>query len=167
MIIDVAGKTGNGVQLFNTATGAIRSLDSSDMVYSNLRWRKKSDDIAVYRSREEDSAFADKSFTVLTWKGASAASPAKNVYDFTTDDAFPKDMRVASDTPPQHSEGKPQGFSLNLAIDTAAEAERVFQELSEGGQVRMPLAKTFWADRFGMLVDRFGIPWMINCEVAK
>jgi PhnB protein len=45
-----------------------------------------------------------------------------------------------------------------------SEAERVFRELSEEGSVRMPLAKTFWAARFGMLVDRFGIPWLINCE---
>ncbi len=104
MVIDVAGKTGNGVQVFNTATGAFRSLDSSDMVYSNLRWRKKGDDIAVYRSREEEPAFADKSFTVLTWKGVSTANPTKNVYDFTADDTFPKDMRVASDAPPQWSE---------------------------------------------------------------
>ena len=49
-------------------------------------------------------------------------------------------------------------------IDEPAEAERVFLALSDGGQVRMPLQETFWARRFGMLADRFGTPWMINCE---
>jgi PhnB protein len=44
------------------------------------------------------------------------------------------------------------------------EAERIFQALSEKGNVVMPLQQTFWAARFGMAVDRFGIPWMINCE---
>ncbi len=104
MIIDVAGKTGNGVKTFNTATSAIRSLDGSDMAYSDLRWRKKSDDLVVYRSREQEPAFADTSYTVLAWKGVSSANPAKQVYDFSADAAFPKDMRVASDAAPQWSE---------------------------------------------------------------
>jgi uncharacterized glyoxalase superfamily protein PhnB len=46
----------------------------------------------------------------------------------------------------------------------SAEAERIFRELGEGGVVRMPIAETFWARRFGMLIDKFGIPWMVNCE---
>lgn len=58
---------------------------------------------------------------------------------------------------------KPQGFSVSLGIDDEAEAERVFGNLSEGATIKMPLQETFWAKRFGMLVDRFGIPWMINC----
>ena len=57
----------------------------------------------------------------------------------------------------------PQGFSVSLGIDDEAEAERVFTNLSEGATIKMPLQETFWAKRFGMLVDRFGIPWMINC----
>src|ERR1043165_834494 len=55
-----------------------------------------------------------------------------------------------------------QGFSLSLAVPTEAEADRYFNALAEGGQIQMPLAKTFWSPRFGMLVDRFGIGWMIN-----
>ncbi len=70
---------------------------------------------------------------------------------------------MASDAPPGHFE-KPQGFSVNLAIATPDEAERIFAALAEGGTETMPIDKTFWARRFGMLVDRFGIPWMINCE---
>src|SRR5262245_54777607 len=104
MVIDVAGKTGNGVQVFNTATSTVRSLDTSDMLYSNLRWRKKSDDVAVYRSREQDAGFDDKSYTVLAWKGISSARPSSFTYDFSKDSAFPKDMRVASDMAPQWSE---------------------------------------------------------------
>jgi len=59
---------------------------------------------------------------------------------------------------------QPKGISLSLQIKDTTEAERIFQALSEEGTVLMPLQKTFWAARFGMLVDRFKIPWMINCE---
>ena len=44
--------------------------------------------------------------------------------------------------------------------------KQIFAGLAEGGTVKMPLEKTFWADRFGLLVDRFGIPWQVNCEGA-
>ena len=59
--------------------------------------------------------------------------------------------------------GKPnfEGFSLSIAADDAAQAERLFAALAEGGQVQMPLAKTFFASRFGMVADRFGVGWMI------
>lgn len=67
------------------------------------------------------------------------------------------------DTPPDHYQ-KPQGMSVLLSLDAAAEAERVFAALAEDGQVTMPLQETFWAQRFGMLVDRFGTPWMVNCQ---
>jgi PhnB protein len=70
---------------------------------------------------------------------------------------------MASDAPPGCS-GPMQGFSVNLTIDSVAEAERVFHALAEGGTVRMPIAPTFWAVRFGMLVDQFGTAWMVNCE---
>ena len=55
-----------------------------------------------------------------------------------------------------------QGFSLSLALSSEAEAERAFNALAEGGKVQMPLTKTFWSPRFGMLTDRFGMGWMIN-----
>ena len=57
----------------------------------------------------------------------------------------------------------PKGFSLSIHIKNTDDAERIFRELSEGGTVMTPLEKTFWAERFGMVVDRFGMPWMINC----
>ena len=59
---------------------------------------------------------------------------------------------------------RPQGFYVSLSVKEAAEAERVFAELSQGGQVHMPMQETFWSPRFGMLRDRFGVPWMVNCE---
>ena len=59
---------------------------------------------------------------------------------------------------------KPQGFSVTLGLKDQAEAERIFKALAERGTVEMALQETFWAVRFGVLVDRFGIPWTINCE---
>jgi PhnB protein len=72
---------------------------------------------------------------------------------------------MASDAPPEHQQ-KPQGFSVNISVDNPDEAERIFNALKEDGKVTMPFGETFWAVRFGMLVDRFGIPWMVNCEKA-
>jgi PhnB protein len=59
------------------------------------------------------------------------------------------------------------GFSLALIVSTAADADRCFDALAKGGQVRMPLGRTFWSPRFGMLTDRFGIDWMINMQGGK
>ena len=58
---------------------------------------------------------------------------------------------------------RPQGFQLQLNLDDAAAAERIFTQLADGGHVTVPLQHTFWAQRFGAVVDRFGIPWGINC----
>jgi PhnB protein len=60
-----------------------------------------------------------------------------------------------------------EGFTLSLSVANEAEADRVFGALAEGGQVRMPLSKTFWSPRFGMVMDRFGIGWMISVEQAE
>ena len=71
---------------------------------------------------------------------------------------------MASDSMVGHAYDKMQGFSLSWNCASAAEAKRVFDALAQGGEVRMPLQKTFWAEAFGMAVDRFGTPWMIGCE---
>ena len=68
-----------------------------------------------------------------------------------------------ADAPPDRYQ-KPQGFSLKLGLKDSAEAERIFKALAEEGTVEMELQETFWAFRFGVLTDRFGIPWAINCE---
>ena len=52
------------------------------------------------------------------------------------------------------------------AFKDPAETERIFHELEQSGKVQKPIQKTFWSARFGMLVDQFGIPWMVNCEPA-
>ena len=70
----------------------------------------------------------------------------------TGGDAFPNDYR------------KPQGFGMQINLGDTQQAESVFHALAENGQVQMPLQETFWAKRFGMVTDRFGIPWMINCD---
>ncbi len=70
-----------------------------------------------------------------------------------------------SDAPPDRYE-EPKGFSVTIGLKDPAEAERIFKALAENGKVQMPIQETFWAVRFGMLVDQFGIPWMINCEKA-
>jgi PhnB protein len=69
---------------------------------------------------------------------------------------------MASDSPPEHFH-KPQGFSVSLTVTEPAEAERKFKALSEGGNVNMPFGKTFFSQGFGMCIDQFGIPWMVNC----
>ncbi|MCH1909598.1 VOC family protein [Stenotrophomonas acidaminiphila] len=67
---------------------------------------------------------------------------------------------MAADGPPAQG---PCATTINVDVDSVEEAERVFAALAEGGQVQMPLAETFWAKRWGMLVDRYGKPWMVNC----
>ena len=72
---------------------------------------------------------------------------------------------MASDRHPMHPYEGIKGSSVALHFDKIAEGERVFNELSDGAQtVMMPMQETFWAARFGMLTDKFGVPWIINCE---
>jgi PhnB protein len=73
-------------------------------------------------------------------------------------------LLMASDAPPERFH-KPQGFSVSLTIHDLADAERKFKALSEGGSLNMPFSQTFFAKGFGMCVDQFGIPWMVNCPL--
>jgi PhnB protein len=73
------------------------------------------------------------------------------------------DVLMGSDAPPDRFQ-PPQGFHVSLQFDDVAKAERVFAALADKGTVHMPIQQTSWARRFGMCVDQFGIPWMINCE---
>ena len=70
---------------------------------------------------------------------------------------------MASDGPPGQYE-KPQGISVSISLNDRAKAEQIFNALAQDGTTTMPFEKTFWASGFGMCVDRFGIPWMVNCE---
>jgi PhnB protein len=74
------------------------------------------------------------------------------------------EVLMASDAPPEHFH-KPQGFSVSLTVGDPTEAERRFTALAEGGSVNMPFGKTFFSKGFGMCVDQFGIPWMVNCPL--
>jgi PhnB protein len=80
---------------------------------------------------------------------------------------FDGGMLMASDSMADQPYGGMKGFSLSLIYPTAAEARRMFDTLAQGGQVTMPMDKTFWAEAFGMLVDRFGTSWMVNGGMAS
>ncbi len=70
---------------------------------------------------------------------------------------------MGSDSHPGHHQPA-QGLYVMLGVDSPAEAERVFHTLAENGTVHMPIQETFWATRYGILVDQFGTPWMVNCD---
>jgi PhnB protein len=72
---------------------------------------------------------------------------------------------MGADSPPG-SYQKPTGMNVSLHLKDTAEGERIFKALAENGTMIMPFEKTFWSPGFGMCVDQFGIPWMINCEQA-
>jgi len=72
------------------------------------------------------------------------------------------EVLMASDGMPGHF-NKPQGFAVSLQVEDPADAERRFNALADGGTVNMPFGKTFFSKGFGMCVDKFGQPWMVNC----
>jgi PhnB protein len=71
---------------------------------------------------------------------------------------------MAADAPPGYPFDGHKGFALSVQTNDVKEGEQLFQALAEGGEVTLPYQPTFWAAGFGMLVDKFGVPWMINCE---
>ncbi|MBS0462677.1 MAG: VOC family protein [Proteobacteria bacterium] len=72
---------------------------------------------------------------------------------------------MGSDTPPGALAPR-SGFAVAIQSDDLAQAQRCFHALADGGRIDMPFQATFWSPGFGMLVDRFGVPWMVNCEAA-
>jgi PhnB protein len=73
---------------------------------------------------------------------------------------------MGSDNMPEYFE-EAKGTSILIYADSSAQAEQFFNALSENGTIKMPIQETFWAARFGMLVDQFGIPWMVNCDLGR
>jgi PhnB protein len=73
---------------------------------------------------------------------------------------------MGADAPGADSDRRAGGFFAFLSCRDEREAERVFAALSDGGRIDMPLQKTFWSPCFGVLVDRFGVPWEITCDAA-
>ncbi|HXO99592.1 MAG TPA: VOC family protein [Luteibacter sp.] len=74
---------------------------------------------------------------------------------------------MASDSHPRYGYKGIEGVSIALGFDGTAEAGKVFDALSDGASIQMPLTETFWSESFGMLTDKFGVPWMINAEGSK
>lgn len=72
-------------------------------------------------------------------------------------------LLMASDAPPGHY-SQPQGIHISISLNDPVKGEQIFNALAEGGTTTMPFSKTFWASGFGMCTDRFGIPWMVNCQ---
>jgi PhnB protein len=103
---------------------------------------------------------------MLTWGNSPMAAEAPSGWDAKIYLATLKigdTVITGSDVAPAGYE-QPKGFEIVLQMDDSVAAERVFQALAEKGKIALPLQQTFWASRFGMLVDQFGIPWSINCE---
>jgi PhnB protein len=74
---------------------------------------------------------------------------------------------MASDTLPDNKVVTGSNISLSIGLDDLKKTDEYFNKLSEGGKIIMPLQDTFWGARFGMLTDKFGINWMVNCELKK
>lgn len=73
---------------------------------------------------------------------------------------------MGADAPPGHAVGA-ASTCVSVHTDSPDEAERIFEALSAGGRIDMPIGETFWAQRFGMLTDRYGKPWMVNCGKSR
>jgi PhnB protein len=102
---------------------------------------------------------------MMTWGDSPMAKdvPADWAKKITHASMIVGDQELTGGDLPSADYQNPQGFSVILNMTDTTEADRVFKALSEGGVIKMPLQETFWAARWGMVADRFGIPWMINC----
>jgi PhnB protein len=76
---------------------------------------------------------------------------------------FDDNLLMASDDPTGGFDGV-RGMNVNYTVADSEEAKRVFEALADGGEVTMPMSETFWSPMFGMCIDRFGTPWMVNAE---
>ncbi|MFC1544262.1 prolyl oligopeptidase family serine peptidase [Gemmatimonadota bacterium] len=98
LVIETADGTGNGIQLYNPASGTFRTLDSSDRTYTGLTWREESDDLTVLRTKE-DEGYEDETHTILAWKGLGGRNPASHVFDHASISGFPADYRIVDFSP--------------------------------------------------------------------
>jgi len=106
----------------------------------------------------------------ITFKQTHGESPMKDQVGADWQDkimhvtlAIGDNVIMGSDAPPTHY-AAPQGMYVSIRIANPAEGERVFNALAKDGNVHLPFQKTFWSAGFGMVIDRFGIPWMVNCD---
>jgi PhnB protein len=116
-----------------------------------------------------EQCLGGKIVTMLRWSNSPMADQAppgcseKILHATLTVDG---NVLMGADSLPGQYE-QPKGFYVILGIDDPVDAERIFHALAENGTVQMPIQKTFWALRFGVVIDRFGTPWEINCEQAQ
>jgi PhnB protein len=123
---------------------------------------------------EEAFLFYEKTFGgkiqgIFRYEGTPVASQvppewAKKIMHVTL--TVEQSTIMGADAPPGQNSGPVKRICMSINLKDEARAKSLFAGLSEGGAVQMPLAPTFWAAQFGMLTDRFGIPWMINCEAS-
>ena len=122
---------------------------------------------AAFRRYEE--VLGGRIEAMLTYEGTPAAGRVPSHWQDKILHArltIGDEVLMGSDAPPDRHETM-KGFSVTLSVAHTKDAERIFHALAENSTVRMPMGETFWALRFGMLVDRLGTPWMINCERAE
>ena len=93
-----------------------------------------------------------------------ASSPERKKKVMHASISIDGEMLLASDAPPELYR-EPRGFWVCLTFSDMTDAERKFKALSEGGNVKMPFGKTFFAKGFGMCQDQFGVPWIVNCPL--
>jgi PhnB protein len=116
-----------------------------------------------------ERCFGGKIVSMVTFDGAGDASQLPAGWGKKIMHAHMvagEQVLMGADAPPGRYE-QPQGFSMSIHVEQPAEAERVFHALAENGKVQMPLQQTSWAPKFGMVVDQFGIPWIVNCAAAS
>jgi len=104
----------------------------------------------------------------MTWgemPGANQFPPESHKLIMHTSLSVGDEVLMGADAPPDRYQ-QPEGINVSLHLKDVAESERIFNALAENGTVQMPFEKTFWSPGFGMCVDQFGIPWMINSEQA-
>lgn len=107
----------------------------------------------------------------IVYRGTFGDGPMAGQHPGWADKIMHITMRVGEQTllgcdAPEPHYSKPQGLRVCMEFQDAAEGERVYKALSEGGQIAMPYQETFWAQRYAMFTDRFGTPWMINVPKA-
>jgi Uncharacterized protein conserved in bacteria len=102
--------------------------------------------------------------TLMTFADAKTATPPGLEHNVMHSEFRSEGVHLmASDGMPGHPTTTGDNISLALGFDDPAEQTRVFDALAQGGEVTLPLHDAFWGDRFGMLIDRFGIHWLFNC----
>jgi PhnB protein len=107
-----------------------------------------------------------RDLNIITYRDSPmAAQMSDNEKDMVMHARFTAgDTMVMGSDAPGGRYNKPQGYAVNINVDTPEEADRIFAGLSDGGNIGMAIQETFWAKRFGMVTDRYGTHWMVNCE---